>query len=162
VTSLSPNSKRFALFVIALGAYTFLLPMVIVNPPVLNRTEWSPLDIAWNIYERKLPVRRGTLDWGSGGLLDMALIYLLMPLSAAAIYLPGPPKVLRALCAVGSIVSFEANWWRSTYLWLFGYFGHMQYWHMGRGLTWWVLPLVMPVLLFISFSGTRQATVRTM
>jgi len=41
VTTLSPHSKRFALLVIALGAYTFFLPMVIVKSPGIYMSENS-------------------------------------------------------------------------------------------------------------------------
>jgi hypothetical protein len=85
------------------------------------------------------------------------LIYALMTLSVVALYRPGPPKVLRTLGIIGFVAGYEAKWWDSTFHWLFGYYGHMRYWHMTRGVTWWVLPWVMPILLLISFSGTREA-----
>jgi len=49
---LGKRRKQLALLVIAIGIYTFFVPMVVLDPPVLNRTEWSALNIASNIYER--------------------------------------------------------------------------------------------------------------
>jgi hypothetical protein len=44
-----------ALLVIALGLATFFLPLVTVDPPVLNTTHWSPFDIVRQMYEGNLP-----------------------------------------------------------------------------------------------------------
>jgi hypothetical protein len=73
MNSLDRDRKDLGLSVIGLGLCTLFLPLVIVDPPVMNRTEWSPLNIARAVYERSLPARGGQLEWGPGGLLDIAL-----------------------------------------------------------------------------------------
>jgi hypothetical protein len=86
---LGEKRKRLALLVIAIGIYTFFVPMVVLDPPLLNRTEWSALNISSNVYERTLPVRGGHFD---EGLIDIALIYVLMAVAVVAVYLPGLPR----------------------------------------------------------------------
>jgi hypothetical protein len=122
--------------------------MVILDPPLLGRTEWSPLHIAQNVYERKLPVSGGLFD---DQLIGIALIYLLMPLALLALYRPGPPKALVAISTAGFIPSFLGKWWHHAFMYTFGweYFGAG---HMRRGPAWWILPWIMPALLTISFA----------
>lgn len=146
---LGEKRKQLALLVIAIGICTFFMPMVILDPPVMNRTEWSALDIALKIYERKLPVPEGQFD---DQLLQIALIYVLMVFALVALYLPGPPKALMVISTIGFAFSYVANWWTSTFHWTFGYYGHMQTWHMSRGPAWWILPWIMPSLLAICFA----------
>jgi hypothetical protein len=80
--------KRFCLLIILLGACTFLLPMIILDSPILNRTEWSPWNIASKLIAGELPVA------GDDVLISMAVTYVLMPFALVAIYRPGPPKAL--------------------------------------------------------------------
>jgi hypothetical protein len=74
--------------------YVFLADGDPRDPPLFRQSEWSPLYIARNVYERKLSVSGGHLD---EHLIAMALIYLLMPLALLALYHPGPPKALIAI-----------------------------------------------------------------
>jgi hypothetical protein len=103
-TPMKPLGKRrkwLALLVIAIGICTFFLPMVILDTPLLNRTEWSALNIVSKVYEHKLPVQGGRLD---EGLIEIALIYLLMPFALMALYLPGPPKALMVISGIGFVL----------------------------------------------------------
>jgi len=72
--------------------------MIILDSPVLNRTEWSALNIASKVYEGKLPVPEGSFD---GELIEMAVVYLLMPFALLAVYRPGPPKALLVISYMG-------------------------------------------------------------
>ena len=151
VEPLGKNRKRLALLMIAIGIYTFFAPMVVVDPPILNRTEWSALDIVLNVYDGRLPVPGGSFD---DGLLQIALIYVLMILAVAVLYVPGSRRALLAISAIGFAISSLAKFWNSTFHRTFGYYGHMQEWHMSRGVAWWILPWVMPALVAICFSKT--------
>jgi hypothetical protein len=126
--------------------------MVIVDPAVMNRTEWSALDIASNVYEGKLPVPGGMFD---EGLLEIALIYVLMVFALMALYLPGPPRALNVISGIGFAASSLAKFWNFAFVQtFFGYFGHTLSWHMSRGPAWWVLPWVMPAILLVCFADS--------
>jgi hypothetical protein len=148
IQPLGEERKRFALLVIAIGLCTSGLPMVTLNPPLLNRTEWSAFDIASNVCQRHLPVPKGHFD---EGLIEIALIYLLMPVALVAIYLPGPPKALKVISGIGFVLSSLAKFWDFSFLETFGW----DYWgpgHLRAGLAWWILPWIMPALLAICFA----------
>jgi len=148
IQSLGEGRKRLALLVIAIGLCTSGLPLIILDPPVQNRTGWSALDIASNVYQGNLPVAKGHFD---EGLIEIALIYLLMPVALMAIYLPGPPKALKAISGIGFVLSSLAKFWRFGFLETFGW----EYWgpgHLRSGPAWWILPWIMPALLAICFA----------
>jgi hypothetical protein len=109
------------------------------------------LHIALNVYGGRLPAPGGSFD---DGLLQIALLYMLMILALAALYVPGPPRALLAISTIGFVISSLAKFWNSTFHWTFGYYGRMQQWHMSRGLAWWILPWIMPALLAICFAET--------
>jgi hypothetical protein len=160
LASFGKERKRLAVWVIAIGITTFFLPMVVVDPPVLNRTEWSPLHIAAGVLTGKLPVPHGSLD---PRLLGIALIYGLMIAFLAALLLRDSPKALPIISIIGCLVSSSASRWRVTFRWtFFPYFGqvhailagnaHVHEWHLRVGPAWWILPWIMPALLAICFA----------
>ena len=151
---LGERRRRFALLVIAMGIYTFFVPLIIVDPPVLNRTEWSALNIASTIYERKLPVPGGRFDVG---LLQIALVYVLMLPALITLYLPGPPRALMVISTIGFAFSSFARFWSGTFYRTFGYYGHMQQWHMRGGRAWWIVPWIMPALVAICLTERSDA-----
>src|SRR5215475_10742139 len=91
---LGEQRKRMAIALIAVGLCTLYLPMVTFNALVMNKTQWSFVDIASAVYAGALPVPRGHFD---EALVEIALIYLLMRLALPAVYLTGPPNVLTFL-----------------------------------------------------------------
>ncbi len=130
---------------VVLGVCTFFLPMIILDSPVLNRTEWSALNIASKVYEGKLPVPEGSFD---GELIEMAVVYLLMPFALLAVYRPGPPKALLVISYMGiAWVGWRLR--RLTWGIDIDAFGPR---HMRAGLAWWVLLSIMPALLAICFA----------
>ena len=92
--------------VIAIGIYTFFATMVVVEPPILNVAKWSALDITLTVYDGRLPVPEGSLD---EGLLEIALIYVLMILALAALCVAGPPKALLLISTIGFAASSLAK-----------------------------------------------------
>src|SRR5216683_6375172 len=122
---LEQTRKQFSLLVIAIGMSTFFVPLVTLNPAVMNRTQLSALDIAVNIYHRRLPVPKGSFD---ESLLEIALIYVLLPFALMALCLSGPPKALKVISGVGSILGSLAKFWRFGFLNTFGW----EYWGPGH------------------------------
>ena len=122
--------------------------MVTVDPPLMNRTEWSALNIATKVYQRKLPVPRGSFD---EGLIEIALTYLLMPFALMALYIPGPPNALKVVSSIGFVLGSLARFWHHAFMYTFGweYFGPK---HMRPGPAWWILPWIMPAVLAICFA----------
>ncbi len=146
-TPLGTERKRLALVVILVGLATFLLPMVILNPPLQGRAQWWPLHIAEAVYVGELPVRGGHFD---EVLVEMALIYVLLVVSLGALLLRSP-KPLTIISTVGLAVSVTGKFWRHGLLYTFGW----DYWQPGRmkiGVAWWILPWVMPALLSLCFA----------
>ena len=132
--------KRLALGVITLGVVTFVLPIVNLDPPVLNRAQWSPVQILSAVYTGELPVAKGHLD---ETLVEAALLYLLMIPALGAVYLPKSPKPLTVISLLGFIVSSSARFWHLGFMFLF------DSWEPGGvriGLVGWILPWVMPAL----------------
>src|SRR5262249_37778206 len=129
--------KRLCFFLILLGICTFFLPIIFLDSPVLNRTAWSPWNIASTFFEGELPVLGGGFDLD---LIAMALIYFLMPLALIAVFRPGLPKALYVISWIGVVL--DAGFGRGP--WATETFGHR---HMMPGLAWWVLVCVMPGLL---------------
>ena len=140
--------KRLALFVVAVGLCTFLLPLVILNPPFMNRSQWTPFDIASAVCTGQLPVAKGHFD---EVLIEVALIYGLMPFALIAVLWSRAPRILTLISTVGSIAASTGKFWRHGFLDIFGW----DYWEPGRmkiGLAWWILPWIMPVLLALCFA----------
>jgi hypothetical protein len=140
--------KRLCVFLILLGICTFLLPIIFLDSPVLNRTAWSPLNIVAKFFEGELPVLGGGFD---NGLITMALIYLLMPLALVAVFRPGPPKALYVISWIGVFLD-GVLMGRNRHIEMLdpSTFGHS---HMKAGLAWWVLACVMPALLALCFAA---------
>lgn len=141
------NRRGLALCLIVAGMCTFFIPIVILDHPVLNRVEWSPLQIASSVATRQLPVPGGHFD---EALIEIGLIYLLLIFSLVVLFVPAPPNSLKIFSAIGSVAGSLARFWHSGFLYTFGweYFGQ----HMRRGPAWWILPWVMPALLAISLA----------
>jgi len=148
IQPLGPQRKRLALGVVLIGLCTAGLPMVILDPPLLNKSQWTPLNIALKVYQRELPVSRGSLD---DSVIEMAFIYLLMLLALMALSIPGPPKLLKGISGFGFVLSTLVKFWHHSFLNMFGwqYFGPG---HLRPGPAWWILPWVMPALLAICFA----------
>lgn len=151
MTPLGRRRRQLASLVIAIGLYTFFVPLVTIDPPVLGRTQWSALNIASEIYRRKLPVPEGRFD---PGLTEITLIYVFMAFSVAALGFSRAQEALRVIALFGTVLSSLAKWWGNSFVWtFFGYFGPIANWRVRPGPAWYVLPFVMPVLLLISLVG---------
>lgn len=136
----------------AVGLYTFFLPMVVLDQPLLSRTEWSPCEIATNIYLKNLPVSSGRLDVD---VIGIGLIYLLILLSLVAIWFQARPAMLFVITGLGFALSSLGKFWEHGFLYTFGweYFGRLH-----RGITWWLLPFVMPALVAICLARSLDGS----
>jgi len=138
--------KRFCLLLILLGVCTFFLPMIILDSPTVNRTEWSPWNIVSKVFEGELPVPGGSFDLE---LIAMALIYVLMPFALMAVFRPGPPKALLVISSIGIGLDGALRHGLLLGLWHMDMFGTR---YMRAGLALWVLVSIMPALLAICFA----------
>ena len=143
-----------AFVVLVLGMMTPFGTLVNVNPPVMGRSQWTSWQILLEVYRGKLPVREGSFDLG---LIEIAGTYLLIALSLAALLFSRPQKVFKVTGGIGIFLSYGARWWHMTFVSTFyGYFGHTESWHITAGPACYVLPLIMPVLLFITLSKSLE------
>jgi hypothetical protein len=79
------NRRRIvAIILITMGVVSFFAPLIVTNPPVVNRVRWSLLDIAQGFHDGRLP-----RDADSSGFWILAmhfgLIYLLLIFAAASL-----------------------------------------------------------------------------
>ena len=147
IQPLGPQRKRLALGVVLIGLCTAGLPMVILDPPLLNKSQRTPLNIALKVYQREFPVSRGSLD----NSIEMAFIFLLMLLALVALSIPGLPKFtprdqrlrLRSQDAGEVLAPLVPKYVRMAIL---------RVWVFETGPAWWILPWVMPALLAICFA----------
>lgn len=155
---LGRQRRRIGLALIVLGTWTFFIPIVVLDPPVMGRTTWSAFGIALKVYQGQLPVSGGSIDLQ---MLEIALIYLLLPVAAWALYRPGPPKVLQAISCIGIGLELGGlNPTKALHLTLFGwhYFGYGGHdGHIKGGPGFWILPWIMPALLAICFAKHLDA-----
>ena len=60
--SLGRNTKIVAVGVIAVAVSTFFSSMIVLEPQLFGRTEWSPHQISLGIWKRQLPVSSGHFE----------------------------------------------------------------------------------------------------
>jgi hypothetical protein len=151
---LGRNGKILAVCIIVVGILIFFSTMVVLNPPLYGRTHWTPIQIAQAVWQEKLPVPEGHFE---ESLIGIAVIYAMLPLALVATLMSGSRKALRIVSTIGLIPSYLGKFWEGDFLFTFGwlYFGHE---HMQRGLTWWILPWIMPALLAVSFLNLHPST----
>jgi len=144
------TKRQMAFVVLVIGVSTLFGTLVKISPPVMDRSQWTSWQILFEVYRGKLPVPGGSFDLG---LIDIAGTYLLIVLSLAALLISQPQRVLKAIGGIGIFLSYGARWRHMTFVWTFyGYFGHTPHWRITAGPACYVLPLIMPALLYISFS----------
>jgi len=122
--------------------------MIILDSPVITRTEWSPWNIVSKVIAGELTVA------GDDVLISMAVIYLLIPFALMAVYRPGPPKVLILISTIG--LAMDGALWRGSrsipkfgFPWGMDTFGFR---HMRVGLALWILFSIMPALFALCYA----------
>jgi hypothetical protein len=146
--------KLLALLVLAFAVFSFFLPLVSVTPPVMNQTEWSPLDLVSYVYQTGL-VR------SSSDLLnfpvEFALTYLLVPFAFYGVTVPSSQRRLIHITVLG-IGLLIYGWSRAADTFAVAMFRNYPSTeitstpHVGSNELFGVLLLIMGCLLFISIS----------
>jgi hypothetical protein len=75
------------------------------------------LNIALKVYQRELPVSRGSLD---NSVIEMAFICLLMLVALVALSIPGLPKLLKWISGFGFVLRTLVKFWHYSFLNMFG------------------------------------------
>jgi len=102
--------RVLALVVIGMGLVTFFIPLIAINPPVLETTHWSAFRTVSRMYEGRLPepvcercgepLVRSLLALP----FEVTAAYLLLACALAALFFPESPKVLTAVGTIGSLL----------------------------------------------------------
>ena len=100
--------KLLAFCLLAMGLYTFFMPLVSIHPAVMSRTEWSAWDICSNIFYGKLRPSPGMFGYL---LTNIALQYLVMLIMSAltALSFSRSRKLLMIIGVVGIGCGIEAR-----------------------------------------------------
>jgi len=139
-----------AFTVLAIGLATFFDPLVRVEPPVLDKSTWSALDIAQHIYSRELPVPTGGFDLG---VFEIAVTYLLIAIALVALFVPGGEEAIWIASLIGFVISAGAKYWNSTFESLFfGPFGGLPRGQVREGGAAILLAFVMAAVMTISLN----------
>lgn len=109
VEPLGPRRRIFAIAVLMLGLFSFFLPLIKLDIPVLSKTQWSPFDITLKVYEGDLPVMGPTgRDLTSIPIMIPAL-YLLELIALFSVVISRSPVTLKNI----AVISVCTSWlWR--------------------------------------------------
>ncbi len=115
---LGRRRRQMILFISLMGLASFTLPLIKTDSPVLGRTQWSPLQIAIELHEGKLPGCDGPIGCDPGWSLvsfilavamgGFGIAYgLMLAIAAATLLFPSAEFVIFA--AGGGIVAMLAE-----------------------------------------------------
>lgn len=147
---LGRRRKGLIFVVLGIGLASFIGTLVIVEPAVIGRAQWSALDMASGIRDGTFPPSVGG---GFGiALIDLALAYLLIVFSLLAFYFSRSQKLLKAIGIIGCLLAVEAlgrgeQSFRRIFFGLVPAHGHVS---ITYGAAMYALSLAMSALLFIS------------
>ena len=157
------HPRASALLVIALGLLTFFLPLITVDPPVLDTTHWSAFNIVLQMYRGNLhapacercgvPLVRAFVALPA----PVTAIYLLMLVALVPLSVPYAMNTVAAISGLGGIASLYL--WRPGTAWAFEatFYGHWS--RVARvhyGLLQLALLGVMAALFLIATGGKNQ------
>ena len=95
VEPLGRRRQSALLMIVGAGFLVFLAPLITTNPPVLSKSRWSLLDLAWPIGQLELPVSHA---WSASNvlwLLDPLCIFILLVSVLAAVFFGSCSNALR-------------------------------------------------------------------
>ena len=165
-------SRPAVAFLLAIGLWTFFLPIVTTDTPVRGRSEWSPLDLVVARADQWRPVP--PLLHVHFVLFEIAFLYALMFLAILILVLPRPQVPLKVISVIGSATSVSMLGRRSArgFGWLFfgrntysrifdgdaSWKGAMLGWHGFHFTSAYVILLgIMPLLALIVVTSVRDA-----
>ena len=157
------HPRASALLVTTLGLLTFFLPLITVDPPVMDTTHWSAFDIVRQMYRGNLhapacercgvPLVRAFVALPA----PVTAIYLTMVVALVPLSVPYAMNTVAAISGLGGIASLYL--WRRGTAWAFEdtFYGH---WSDLRHVHYACLQLallgVMVALLLIARSNRNQ------
>jgi hypothetical protein len=159
-------------FLMGIGLWTFLVPIVTTDAPVRGRSEWSPVDFVVARADQWKPAP--PLLHMHLVLYQIAFLYALMVVAILVLALRRPSKPLKLIAVIGSAtsVSLFGTGGARSFGWLF--FGRRTYSRILDGDTSWrgqllgwhgfhfasayvILLLVMPLLALAVFTSEPDA-----
>ena len=156
------SQRASALLVIAIGLLTFFLPLITVDPPVLDTTHWSAFDIVRQMYRGNLhappcercgvPLVRAFVALPA----PVTAIYLMLVVALVPLLVPYAMNTVAAISGLGGIASLYL--WRRGTAWAFedtfyGHWSDLRHVHY----AWLQLALLgVMVALFLIAKGDRN------
>jgi hypothetical protein len=147
---LGRRRKSLVFLALGIGLATFVGTLVIIDPAVMGRSQWSAFDMASGIWDGTFPPSAG----GGVGivLIDLALAYLLMLFSLLLFCFSRSQKLLKLIGLIGCLLAVEAlgrgeQSFKGMFFGLVPAAGHAT---IDYGVAMYVLSLAMSVLLLIS------------
>ena len=150
VRTLGHRRKVLVFLTLGLGLATFLGTLVIIDPAVMGRSQWSAFDMAKGIWDGTFPPSAG------GGLgitlVDLALAYLLMLYSLVVFCFSDSRKLLKIIGLTGCLLSLETlgRGEQSFKRMFFGLVPVQGNATVNYGATMYLIPLIMSALVLIS------------
>jgi hypothetical protein len=120
---LGVHPRLSALLVITLGLLTFFIPLVTVDPPVLDKTHWSAFDMVRQMYQGNLhaPACERCGERVVRALVALPFlvssIYALMIAALLPLSVPYAMNTLAAISGIG--VAGSLSLWRNATAWAF-------------------------------------------
>lgn len=138
--SIGISGRSLALVVIALGLLSFFLPLITVEPPVLEATHWSAFDIVRQMYLGHLhaPVCERCGEPEVRALMALpalvTAIYLMMVIALVPLSVPYAENTVATMAGLGCLGSLylsghaTASDFEDTF---FGHWSHIRHVHYG-------------------------------
>ena len=150
VKTLGRRRRTRVLLTLGIGLATSFGTLVIVEPAVMGKSQWSALDMATGIWNGAFPPLAG------GGLgitlIDLALAYLLMLCSFVVFCFSNSRKLLKVIGLTGCLLSLETlgrgeQSFKRMFFGLVPVEGNAA---INYGSAMYLIPLIMAVLVLIS------------
>jgi hypothetical protein len=163
---LGRRRRALALVVIGIGLVTFFIPLIAINPPVLETTRWSAFRTVYLMYEGRLPepvcercgepLVRSLLALP----FEVSVAYLLLVCALGTLFFAESPRTLCVIGAIGSLfclrMGIATNWaFEQTF---YGTFFHVRRVHDFQLVT--TLLAVMLFLVYISLTDSLGSQAR--
>ena len=153
---LGPTRRPLILVTVGAGLLVFLLPLITTSPPVLAKTRWSLVDIAWHVYQAELPASHSLSVSHVLWLLDPLAIGALLIGVLWAVFSPNLQKRLAMIALWGLFLTLEMWWWDDSHFEIM-FYGHVIYGpgislirRVGSGQLELALLLVFGAILFVA------------
>ncbi|MGE5220456.1 MAG: hypothetical protein ACM3SP_25915 [Chloroflexota bacterium] len=150
VKTLGHRRKALVLLTLGIGLATSFGTLVVIDPAVMGRSQWSALDMAKGIWDGTFPPLAGA---GLGiTLIDLALVYLLMLYSLVVFCFSDSRKLLKIIGLIGCLLSLETlgrgeQSFKRMFFGLVPVHGNAT---IDYGAAMYLVPLIMSALVLIS------------